>query len=535
MSTKPLSFLADLLAAIFLLAYCPLSVAQSDKPYSIAIMKLKGMGISEIEAETLTETLYDGISEILQSQSTNLKEKYSLLERSQMDKILDQFKLQNALCSDDSCAVAFGRLLSVQRIIIGSVGLVGKTYIISCRIVDVESSKVIRSASRKYQGKIDGVLDILPLVGNELLTGVRLPSPIQPSTSQPVQRPVVKPPAGSTFSVDDLQKKADQTEQDKTMWAFKLEEMKTSFNKDKEYEEREVSPEDKGFLWHLFITAYGEDNPYSDDDNTMLAEANARRDSWWKKTKPAPGGDDVFGIRMVRIPAGSFSMGVDLGNDIIWTKPVHTVTLSNFEMSVYEVTQGQYKTLMGKNPSYFKYGDNYPIEEISWWDAIIFCNTLSRKRGLGECYNESTGACDFSKNGFRLPTSAEWEYACRAGTISNYSSGYNDSDLDRAGWYNDNSGKTTHQVGLKMANAWGLYDMHGNVWEWCNDRLRAYGVESVTNPTGPSSDSHSVVRGGSYDAADVWCFSGNYLIKDKNARNGPTEWHDMGFRVVRRP
>ncbi|MDP2984126.1 MAG: PEGA domain-containing protein [Candidatus Latescibacter sp.] len=197
MSTKPLSFLAGILAAAIFLAFCPLSFAQSDKPYSIAIMKLKGMGISEIESETLTETLYSGISEILQNQGANLKEKYTLLERSQMDKILDQFKMQDVLCSDDSCAVTFGRLLSVQRIIIGSVGLVGETYIISCRIVDVESSKVIRSASSRHQGKIDGVLDILPLVGHELLTGVRLPDPLKPAqrtlpgVSQPLAQPEI--------------------------------------------------------------------------------------------------------------------------------------------------------------------------------------------------------------------------------------------------------------------------------------------------------------------------------------------------------
>ncbi|MDP2983953.1 MAG: PEGA domain-containing protein [Candidatus Latescibacter sp.] len=194
---KPLSFLAGILAAAIFLAASPISYAQSEKPYSIAIMKLKGMGISEIEAETLTETLYSGISEILVNQSAKLKEKYSLLERSQMDKILDQFKMQDALCSDDSCAVTFGRLLSVQLIIIGSVGLVGETYIISCRIVDVESSKVIRSASLRHQGKIDGVLDILPLVGHELLTGVRLPEPIKPmqrtlpGVSQPAAQPEI--------------------------------------------------------------------------------------------------------------------------------------------------------------------------------------------------------------------------------------------------------------------------------------------------------------------------------------------------------
>ena len=184
-----------LAVAANLLSSPALSFAQAEKPLGLAVMHLKGMGISEVEAETLTETLHSSVSQILLNPAIQLKEKYSLLERSQMDKILDQFNVQNFACADDSCAVEFGKMLAVQRIIVGSIGVVGETFMISGRMVDVESSRVIRAVSRKYQGKIDGVLDILPLVGHELLTGVRLPDPPKtlPRTLPNASRTIAQP------------------------------------------------------------------------------------------------------------------------------------------------------------------------------------------------------------------------------------------------------------------------------------------------------------------------------------------------------
>lgn len=137
-----------------------------------------------------------------------------------------------------------------------------------------------------------------------------------------------------------------------------------------------------------------------------------------------------------------------------------------------------------------------------------FCNKLSDAEGLERCYNESTWACDFGKNGFRLPTEAEWEYACRAGTETNFytgntinSDGYTSTDLDRAGWYWYNLGQANnkaHVVGAKEPNNFGLYDMHGNVWEWCLDWYGSYQSGSVTNPTGVQTSSSRVVCGGSW-------------------------------------
>lgn len=134
------------------------SPAQTEKTYGIAVMRLRGIGISETEAEALTEALHTGIFQIILKQGPNLKEKYQLLERSQMDKILDQFQLQDFGCTDEKCAVEFGKMLAVERIIIGSVGLFGETYNITGRIVDVESSRVIRSVAGDTRGKLTAFL-----------------------------------------------------------------------------------------------------------------------------------------------------------------------------------------------------------------------------------------------------------------------------------------------------------------------------------------------------------------------------------------
>ena len=232
-----------------------------------------------------------------------------------------------------------------------------------------------------------------------------------------------------------------------------------------------------------------------------------------------------LGITYVSIPSGSF-----IYSAVEITLPVHSVTVSSFEMGAYEITQGQYKAVMGINPSYYTGNDNLPVERVRWWDAIKFCNALSAKAGLDKCYNESTGACDFTKNGTRLPTEAEWEYACRAGTTTTYNLGNNESDLDRAGWYSSNSSSKTHPVGQKTPNAWWLYDMHGNVWECCNDWYGSYSGGSVTNPTGAQTGSYRVNRGGSYYRDAGYCRSAN-----RSYCNTGIRYIDLGFRVVRRP
>ena len=197
---------------------------------------------------------------------------------------------------------------------------------------------------------------------------------------------------------------------------------------------------------------------------------------------------DGISIDMIRVEAGTFTMGATTEMKDPWDdeKPTHQVTLTNdYYIGKYEVTQALWKAVMGKNPSNFK-GDNLPVEEVSWNDCQKFISKL----------NSITGKT------FRLPTEAEWEYAARGGKKSRgyqYSGSNNLSDV---AWYTDNSGSKTHTVGSKQANELGIYDMSGNVYEWCQDWKGSYSSSSQVNPTGDNSGSYRVLRGGGwYDAA----------------------------------
>ncbi len=219
-----------------------------------------------------------------------------------------------------------------------------------------------------------------------------------------------------------------------------------------------------------------------------------------------------IGIKMMPIPGGTFRMGSNVGDSD--EKPLHIVTLSAFEMSATEITQGQYMAVMGTNPSKVKGDDNLPVENVSWEDAVAFCRILSQKTG----------------GKFGLPTEAEWEYAGRAGTETKYYTGDDEGDLASAGWYYSNSGFKTHPVGQKAPNAWGLYDMHGNVWEWCADSYGKYTKGSEINPSGPLSVSDRVLRGGGWSCIAEGCRSADRGWINPSGRGGI-----IGFRIVRRP
>jgi len=192
-------------------------------------------------------------------------------------------------------------------------------------------------------------------------------------------------------------------------------------------------------------------------------------------------------------------------------KPAHEVTLTQpFYMGKFEVTQEQYQQVMGSNPSHFK-GPDLPVERVSWDDAQDFCKKASEKTGLT----------------VRLPTEAEWERACRAGTKTTYYTGDAEADLDRSGWYDKNSGNTTHPVGQKVPNAWGTYDMHGNVWGWVQDFYEPYKAEAATDPQGPAQGQYRVLRGGSWINIPVYCRSASRV-----GFNPGDRYFDLGFRVV---
>ncbi|GHU23998.1 hypothetical protein FACS1894172_15730 [Spirochaetia bacterium] len=239
----------------------------------------------------------------------------------------------------------------------------------------------------------------------------------------------------------------------------------------------------------------------------------------------------------VRIPGGTFTMGspsseVNRDSDEIQ----HRVTITGFSMSKYEVTQEEWSNVMGTNPSNFK-GYNLPVENVSWYDAIEYCNARSRKEGLTPAYSRSGDSVTWNRsaNGYRLPTEAEWEYACRAGTTTPFSTGTNittnQANYDGNYPYNGNAKgsyrRQTWAVGSGTANTWGLYDMHGNVWEWCWDGYGDYSTASQADPTGAASGALRVRRGGG------WYNGARGLRSALRGNYSPTSRDNyLGFRVV---
>lgn len=213
---------------------------------------------------------------------------------------------------------------------------------------------------------------------------------------------------------------------------------------------------------------------------------------------------------MVKIPDGTILLRDDR------TKSTWTVEITSFLLSKYLVTQALYFEITNKSPGTYK-GKNLPVETVSWLDSVIFCNSLSSMSGLKTCYtlcNDSLEITfDSEANGFRLPTEAEWEYACKAGTT-----GVRYGKLDKIAWYKENSGGKPNEVGTKDPNAWGLYDMLGNVWEWCSD---IYDQEVY--------DSYRIFRGGGWNDDERGCLASN------RRRSHPISFKidDLGFRIAR--
>jgi sulfatase modifying factor 1 len=236
------------------------------------------------------------------------------------------------------------------------------------------------------------------------------------------------------------------------------------------------------------------------------------------------------GVEMVQLPGGFFTMGDE---DEVDAKP-HEVFVSSFYIDKYPVTQEEYRRVMGDNPSRWKASKN-PVEQVSWSKAARYCNARSGLEGLQPCYDLNTWECDFDADGYRLPTEAEWEYACRAGTKTKYFFGNEPSKLQNYAWFDKNSGKKPQPVGQKLPNPWGLYDMYGNVWEWCNDfyKVDYYQESPQENPKGPKAGDNKVVRGGAWKFSAESCRSG-YRYNEDPAYSDVCFGYDIyGFRCVR--
>ncbi len=239
--------------------------------------------------------------------------------------------------------------------------------------------------------------------------------------------------------------------------------------------------------------------PFFQGDGGLWAQDNP----WGKQFK-----ENVLEIEMVRIPGGSFWMGSQSEEASDDEQPVHKVTLNGFRIGKYEVTQRQWQAVMGSNPSKFK-GDNHPVEQVSWDDVQDFIRKLNQMSGKR----------------YRLPTEAEWEYAARGGKDGPGNDRY--GSPDRIAWYNGNSGDTTHPVGGKQPNAYGLHDMLGNVREWCQDWYGEYTTSAKNNPTGPAAGSVRVDRGGSWSN-----YASRVRAPLRNLYTPGVRSNNIGFRLA---
>jgi formylglycine-generating enzyme required for sulfatase activity len=244
-------------------------------------------------------------------------------------------------------------------------------------------------------------------------------------------------------------------------------------------------------------------------------------------------------MKLILIPPGQFMMRtpdseVGLpGSDVTavtFGRPQHAVEITRpFYLGMFEVTQEEYEKVIGSNPSLFKGDARRPVELVSWSDAVSFCNRLSQRERMQPYYKVDGETVSIAGGaGYRLPTEAEWEHACRAGTTTKRSFGDDASMVGDYAWFVGNAGGGTHKVGEKKPNPWGLYDVHGNVWEWCWDWMYLYEAKPAKDPVSPPYGGGRVLRGGAFtDVAGV-------LRSAERQANSPGARHlSYGFRTAR--
>src|SRR5882724_1896633 len=243
-------------------------------------------------------------------------------------------------------------------------------------------------------------------------------------------------------------------------------------------------------------------------------------------------------VEMVSLPGGEFLMGSERGNPD--EAPVHKVRVSAFLIDKFEVTHQMFTKAQSPNPSHWQDNPKKPVERVRWRDAKQYCNERSLLEGLKPCYNEKTSDwdCDYSANGYRLPTEAEWEYACRAGTDQPYDFGQPDK-LRQYGWLGENSDQQTHPCGQKKPNGFGIHDLYGNVSEWCEDVYSPtyYKTSEAVDPRGPANsgkDVKRVIRGGSWKSSPAQCRVSARQGEQTGDSDACFSTDYCGFRCVRR-
>lgn len=256
-----------------------------------------------------------------------------------------------------------------------------------------------------------------------------------------------------------------------------------------------------------------------------------------RPAKPRPVRDGS--LLMVGLPGGCFLMGSPDSDDRAYgdEKPQHEVTVSPFRIAITPVTMELYRRIIPESSTaQSKAEARLPVTDVTWFDAVEFCNRLSKRMGYRPCYFKWFGwwRCDWRADGYRLPTEAEWEYACRAGTTTRFSFGDDPNGLDGHAWYADNANRDVQPVATQRTNPWGLYDLHGNIWEWCWDGYGSYSPKPTRDPCGPKRffwwTERRILRGGSFVDSLENLRAARRIDVDPKRR-----FRLFGFRCVRVP
>lgn len=452
--------------------------------------ELPKFAVWDLAPRNTPETHAQELTSILVSEIAKLK-KYEVYSQENVRTLAGWTSEKMRLgCTDTKCLTALGQM-DIVKLISGSVGKIGTIYSISLNLFDTQKARAENAISEFCRTEDD----LIPLV-----------------------QKTVRRLLGET---EDVQK----VEEEKRLEAERkrLEEER----KKKEEEERarmaalQRKEEEQRKL---------EEQKKKQDEEKKRKEEEATRITLAKKDLKTF--KNTIGMEFVLIPEGTFMMGSPRGEGDMDERPRHKVTISRpFYMQTTEVTQRQWKALLGTNPSKFK-GDDLPVEQATWEDAQEFVRKLNAKEGTDK---------------YRLPTEAEWEYACRAGNEGKWTFGNDESSLGEYAWYSGNSGGKTQPVGKKRPNAWGLYDMHGNVYEWCQDLFGVYSsISPKVDPKGPSRGEERILRGGSWD--EDWektrCAYRNkcrplidltYFLARSTHSPSHIRGEGIGFRLVRTP
>ncbi|MFO7667715.1 MAG: SUMF1/EgtB/PvdO family nonheme iron enzyme [Desulfobacterales bacterium] len=509
----------------------------------------------------------------------SVSDRYKVIDRGNMNKILKEQKFQMSGCVAQECRVEAGQLLGVGKIVSGSVGIVGKTYYLMLHLIDVRTGEILKSAEDECRCEIDELLGstrrlakkLLSEQATQSLTKEPEPATVVETKTEEREKAKAETEAAAKAKAEEERIKAEQIAKAKVeakeiakasaiaeavaKAKSEAEEVERAKAKAEEIEKVKAEQIAKAKAEEIarakaeeiarakaeeikrakaeaeaIASAKAKAEEVERAQAEEIARAKAKVEKIAKSAVPELKITNSIGMTFVYITPGTFIMGSpsgffsnESGRNI--DEIQHQVTLTKeYYMQTTEVTQGQWQAVMGNNPSYFKNcGDDCPVEQVSWDDAHEFIKKLNQKES-GEYY--------------RLPTEAEWEYAARAGTKTPFNTG-NCIPTDQANYDGNyplsscSKGeyrKTTVKTGSFSPNAWGLYDMHGNVWKWCQDWKGDYPSGSVTDPSGQSSGSQRVYRGGSWFNFAVSCRSAfrdsfaPYVRSDK-----------LGFRLIRTP